>query len=70
MEVASIADSAVVMVPPGPYLLRCELLPRHGGGAVVRLVFAAKDEPGFRISLADEDVSDSGGLLTSAEPAA
>ncbi len=70
VEVASISDSAVVTVPPGPYLLRCELLPRGSGHAEVRLVFASNDEPGFRISLADEEVSDSGGLVTTAEPAA
>jgi hypothetical protein len=70
VEVASIADSAVVMVPPGLYLLRCELLPSYGGDAGVRLVFASNEEPVFRISLADEEVSDSGGLLTTAEPAA
>ena len=69
LEIASIADSAEIAVPPGMYLLRCEFLRPQAATAGVRLSFASGDEPVFRVVLADGELSPEADLLTSAEPA-
>ncbi len=70
IEVGSISDSALLIVPAGPCLLRCELFPvDEGGVAEVRLVFARKAPIRFAIVRADSALVTNGEMLKSANPA-
>ena len=70
IEVASIAESSPLNLPPGEFLLRCEFLqPKTQEVHPVRLVFAKKDSLHFAIVRADEELSVDGELLTSADAA-
>ena len=69
IEIASISDSEEVAIPAGRHLLRCEFLRPRGGTTLVRFTFGTRDDAAFRIALADADLSQEGGLLTTAEPA-
>ena len=70
VEVGSIAETVPLSLPPGSFLLRCEFLqPAGGAGERVRLTFAKKDAPRFAVVRADPELSASGELLTTAQPA-
>jgi hypothetical protein len=68
-EIASISDAYTVVLPPGRYQLRCELLPPEAGDvSAVNLVFWLSNDPIFAISLADDRLSPHEPLLLTAEP--
>ncbi|MCL4799154.1 MAG: hypothetical protein KJ025_06175 [Burkholderiales bacterium] len=70
VEVGSISDSTAVTLPPGRFLLRCEFLGLGvDDGQRVRLIFAKSDVPRFAVVRADEALSVSTPLLTTAQPA-
>jgi hypothetical protein len=70
IRIASIADEVSLELPGGSYSLRFECF-AVGSDAEprIKLVFAPKADPEFRIVLADEEISASGDLLVEAEPA-
>ena len=70
VEVGSIAETVPLSLPAGSFLLRCEFLqPAGAAGERVRLTFAKKDAPRFAVVRADPELSASGELLTTAQPA-
>lgn len=70
VEVASIAETVPLSLPAGSFLLRCEFLePPDAAGERVRLIFAKKDAPRFAVVRADPELSASGELLMTAQPA-
>jgi len=70
IEVASISDAVALSLTPGSFLLRCEFL-RPAATAIerVRLIFAKEDVPRFAVVRADQSLSVSGELLTTARAA-
>jgi len=70
VEIGSIAETVPLSLPAGSFLLRCEFLQSTGTeGERVRLTFAKMDAPHFAIVRADPELSASGELLTTAQPA-
>lgn len=70
VEVGSISETVPLSLPAGSFLLRCEFLqPAGAAGQRVRLTFAKKDAPRFAVVRADPELSASGELLTTAQPA-
>jgi hypothetical protein len=70
VEVGSIAETVPLSLPAGSFLLRCEFLqPAGAAGERVRLTFAKKGAPRFAVVRADPELSASGELLTTAQPA-
>lgn len=70
VEVGSIAETVPLSLPAGSFLLRCEFLqPAGAAGERVRLTFAKKDAPRFAVVRADAELSASGELRMTAQPA-
>lgn len=70
VEVGSISETVPLTLPAGAFLLRCEFLrPSVDASERVRLTFGKEDEPRFAIVRADSELSISGNLLTTAQPA-
>mgnify|MGYP003387854617 CR=1 FL=1 len=70
VEIGSIADTVVLNLPPGSYLLRCEFLhPITDAFERTRLTFAKGEQPRFKVALADSMLSPGGEILTIALPA-
>jgi len=70
MEIGSISASVPLSLPAGAFLLRCEFLkPADSGGERARLTFARGEALRFAVVRADADLSVSGDLLTTAQPA-
>ena len=70
IEVASIADGALVNVPPGVYSLRFESFQPEGETASrVKLIFTENNRPKFCVIRSDQAQFLDGDLLTTASPA-
>lgn len=70
IEIASISDSTPISLPPGKYMLRCELFEMNEDGAFpVRLTFIASTSDEFKVVRADDALSPPAELLTDAAPA-
>jgi len=70
VDVGSIAETVPLSLPAGSFLLRCEFLhTADATGERVRLTFAKKDTPRFAVVRADPELSVSGELLMTAQPA-
>jgi hypothetical protein len=70
VELGSITETVPLLLPAGSFLLRCEFLqPSDIAGERVRLTFAKQEVPHFAIVRADSELSSSGELLKTAQPA-
>ena len=70
VEIASIGDGKSLILPVGEFLLRCEMFDSSREPFIVRMTLSTGDDPKFKISVADSELSTDEPLLMTANAAA